>query len=43
MKKVISYLVKYGIPLVIGVGLMYFLYKNVDVTSMMDTLKNDVN
>jgi uncharacterized membrane protein YbhN (UPF0104 family) len=36
-------LVKYGIPLVIGVGLMYFLYKNVDVTSMMDTLKNDVN
>ena len=43
MKKAISYLVKYGIPLVIGVGLMYFLYKNVDITSMMDTLKNDVN
>jgi hypothetical protein len=43
VKKTISYLVKYGIPLVIGVGLMYFLYKNVDITSMMDTLKNDVN
>ena len=43
MKKAISYLVKYGIPLVIGVGLMWFLYKNVDVTSMMDTLKTDVN
>ena len=43
MKKVISYLVKYGIPLVIGVGLMWFLYKNVDVASMMDTLKTDVN
>ena len=43
MKKVISYLVKYGIPLVIGLGLMYFLYKNVDMTSMMDTLKTDVN
>ena len=43
MKKAISYLIKYGIPLVIGVGLMYFLYKNVDITSMMDTLKNDVN
>ena len=43
MKKAVSYLVKYGIPLVIGVGLMYFLYKNVDINSMMDTLKTDVN
>ena len=43
MKKVISYLVKYGMPLIIGVGLMYFLYENVDITSMMDTLKTDVN
>lgn len=43
MKKAISYLIKYGIPLVIGVGLMYFLYKNVDMNSMMETLKNDVN
>ena len=43
MKKAVSYLVKYGIPLVIGVGLMYFLYKNVDINSMMDTLKADVN
>ena len=43
MKKAISYLIKYGIPLVIGVGLMWFLYKNVDMASMMDTLKTDVN
>ena len=43
MKKAISYLIKYGIPLAIGVGLMYFLYKNVDVNSMMETLKTDVN
>ena len=43
MKKAASYLIKYGIPLVIGVGLMYLLYKNVDIDSMMDTLKNDVN
>ncbi len=43
MKKAASYLIKYGIPLAIGVGLMYFLYKNVNITSMMDTLKTDVN
>ena len=43
MKKAISYLIKYGIPLVIGVGLMYFLYKNVDINLMMDTLKTDVD
>lgn len=43
MKKAVSYLLKYGIPLVIGVGLMYFLYKNVDINSMMDTLKTDVD
>ncbi len=43
MKKAISYLIKYGIPLAIGVGLMYFLYKNVDVNSMMETLKTDVD
>jgi len=43
VKKAISYLIKYGIPLVIGVGLMYFLYKNVDLDAMMDTLKTDVN
>ncbi|MBQ9577486.1 MAG: flippase-like domain-containing protein, partial [Muribaculaceae bacterium] len=43
MKKAISYLVKYGIPLIIGVGLMWFLYKNVDINMMMDTLKTDVN
>ena len=43
MKKAISYLVKYGIPLLIGVGLMYFLYKNVDINSMMETFKTDVN
>lgn len=34
---------KYGIPLVIGVGLMWFLYKDADINSMMKTLKSDVN
>ena len=43
MKKLVSYLVKYGIPLAIGVGLIYFLYKNVDVNTMMDTFKTDVD
>jgi len=43
VKKVISNLLKYGIPLVIGVGLIYFLYKNVDPVAMMETLKTDVN
>ena len=43
VKKAVSYLIKYGIPLVIGVGLMWFLYKNVDINSMMATLKTDVN
>ena len=43
MKKTISYLVKYGIPLAIGMGLMYFLYKNVDIDTMMETFKTDVN
>ena len=43
MKKAISYLVKYGIPLLIGVGLMGFLYRNVDINTMMATLKTDVN
>ena len=43
VKKAISYLIKYGIPLLIGVGLMFFLYKNVDVNSMMETLKTDVD
>lgn len=43
MKKTVSYLIKYGIPLAIGVGLMWFLYKNVDINSMMETLKTDVN
>ena len=43
VKKAISYLIKYGIPFAIGVGLMYFLYKNVDVNSMIETLKTDVN
>jgi len=43
VKKAVSYLIKYGIPLVIGVGLMYFLYKNVDLTSMMQTLQTDVD
>jgi len=43
VKKVVSYLLKYGIPLAIGVGLIYFLYKNIDIDAMMQTLKTDVD
>lgn len=43
MKKIGSYLVKYGIPLLLGVGLFYFLYKNVDMEQMRRSLSTDVN
>ena len=43
MKKVISLFLKYGVPVVIGVGLFYFLYKNVNIGEMMSVLGNDVN
>ena len=43
VKKVISLFLKYGVPVVIGVGLFYFLYKNVNIGEMMSVLGNDVN
>ncbi|MBQ0069800.1 MAG: flippase-like domain-containing protein [Bacteroidales bacterium] len=43
MKKVLSIILKYGVPVIIGVGLIYFLYKNVDLEAMKATLASDVN
>lgn len=43
MKKIISALLKFGVPVIIGVGLIYFLYKNVDLEAMKSTLASDVN
>ena len=43
MKKIISGLLKYGIPIAISVGLAWFLSKNVDWGSIKNSLRNDVN
>lgn len=43
MKKILSIILKYGVPVIIGVGLIYFLYKNVDLEAMKSTLASDVN
>ncbi|MBR5638341.1 MAG: flippase-like domain-containing protein [Muribaculaceae bacterium] len=43
MKKVISALLKYGIPIAISVGLAWFLSKNVNWGAINDSLRNDVN
>lgn len=43
MKKIISALLKYGIPIAISVGLAWFLSKNVDWGAIKDSLRNDVN
>ncbi len=43
MKKLLSALMKYGVPVVIGVGLFYILYKGVDLDAARDTLTHDVN
>lgn len=43
MKKIITTILKYLIPVIIGVGLFYFLYKNVDVEQMKSVLSTDVN
>lgn len=42
-KKIISVLVKYGIPILISVGLAWFLYKNVDINAIRQSLSEDVN
>ena len=43
MKKVISALLKYGIPIAVSVGLAWFLSKNVDWSAIKQSLSNDVN
>lgn len=43
MRKIISTTLKYLIPVAIGVGLFYFLYKNVNIDQMKSVLATDVN
>ena len=43
MKKIVSALLKYGIPIAISVGLAWFLSKNVDWSAIKQSLSNDVN
>lgn len=43
MKKVLSALLKYGVPVAIGVGLAYFLFTNVDLEAIKTSLKQDVD
>ncbi len=42
-KKIVSALLKYGIPIAISVGLAWFLYKNVDMAAIRQSLSEDVN
>ncbi len=43
MKNIVSNLVKYGIPILISVGLAWFLYSNVDIEAIKTSLRQDVN
>ena len=43
MKKLISIFIKYGIPVVISVGLAWFLYANVDLEAIKTSLRQDVD
>ena len=43
MKKILTNILKYLVPVIIGVGLFYFLYANVDVEEMKRVIKSDVN
>lgn len=43
IKRYFGYVCKIGIPLVVGVGLFYWLYDNVDMEQMKDILRYDVN
>lgn len=43
MKKIITNILKYLVPVIIGVGLFYFLYANVDVDEMKRVIATDVN
>lgn len=39
MRKIIQSILKYGIPVVIGVGLIWFLLANVDIAQMKDVMR----
>lgn len=43
MKNLVSNLFKYGIPILISVGLAWFLYNNVDIEAIKTSLRQDVN
>ena len=43
MKKIFSYIIKYGIPIAISAALAWFLSKNVDWGAIKESLKQDVN
>ncbi|MEG0559209.1 MAG: lysylphosphatidylglycerol synthase transmembrane domain-containing protein [Muribaculaceae bacterium] len=43
LKKILGNVAKYIIPLAIGVGLFYFLCKNVDVEQMKEIMRTNVN
>ena len=42
-KRMLQAVLKYVVPVIIGVGLIYFLYKNVDLEAMMTNLQSEVN
>lgn len=43
VKKLLSILLKYGIPVVISLGLAYFFYANVDMDAIAKSVREDVN
>lgn len=43
IKIIISYLLKYGLPLVITVGLCYLLFTGIDFNAMIDIIRNECN
>lgn len=43
MKKFLSSLLKYGIPIAISVGLAWYLYTNVDLNAIAKSMRKDVN
>lgn len=43
MKKALSAILKYGIPIGISVGLAWYLYTNVDLNAIVTSMRQDVN
>ncbi|MBR1934778.1 MAG: flippase-like domain-containing protein [Muribaculaceae bacterium] len=43
MKKALSAILKYGIPIGISVGLAWYLYTNVDLDAIVTSMRQDVN